>query len=348
MPMRDDHRLDHLADRQRLAGVAADVFGTNQLKQRLALLARCCSGKSKAKPCKSARADQPEPWSYPAADWVQPCRTTTSGALSGKVRGYINPRPQHPGIRSEFGRSVRRSRRLATPPCGIGNWCARRRRIVSEMFRMNGPLACSRRGGADSWQRMDMEIVAALHNKLRGYAQREPAGFFAEGRNNGLSAPLGDSNRTHTSQGNHHGQIIQSGGQVATIHDQKLDARQRRRAASDCRRRRAGADDRTRRTGVGRPELAEDRRTRADRDRGLPFPREDLPLRSRAHSRARRARPRLWRAWLSSRPTIRLPNTRAPTSSSGPAKKRRPSSGSPPSPAAKAPSTSPATCAASP
>ena len=35
--------------------------GENQLKQRLGLLARCCSGNSSKNPCSSARVDQPEP-----------------------------------------------------------------------------------------------------------------------------------------------------------------------------------------------------------------------------------------------------------------------------------------------
>ena len=88
-----------------------------------------------------------------------------------------------------------------------------------------------------------------------------------------------------------------SGG-TATIHDQKLDARQRRRTASDRRRATAGPDDAAGRTRLRRPELAEDRRARADAARGLPLPREDLPLRPRADPRARRARPRLRRARL--------------------------------------------------
>jgi hypothetical protein len=35
--------------------------GENQLKQSIGLLARLCSGNSKAKPCRSASCDQPDP-----------------------------------------------------------------------------------------------------------------------------------------------------------------------------------------------------------------------------------------------------------------------------------------------
>jgi hypothetical protein len=40
----------------------------------------CCSGSTRAKPCASASAPQPEPARYVDAAWVQPCSTTTSGA----------------------------------------------------------------------------------------------------------------------------------------------------------------------------------------------------------------------------------------------------------------------------
>lgn len=57
--MNGNHGFDHLADGKRLAGAAFSV--RNQLKQRLGLFARCCSGKSSANPASSARCDQPEP-----------------------------------------------------------------------------------------------------------------------------------------------------------------------------------------------------------------------------------------------------------------------------------------------
>ena len=75
-------------------------------------------------------------------------------------------------------------------------------------------------------------------------------------------------------------------------------ARRRRRDASGRGRRCAGADHAAGRSGRRRPEFAAHRPARADRARGLSFPRENLPLRPRAHSRARRACARLRRARL--------------------------------------------------
>ena len=88
----------------------------------------------------------------------------------------------------------------------------------------------------------------------------------------------------------------------------------------------AGGDDPVLTTAQGIP-VSDDQnslkigRARPDAARGLPLPREDLPLRPRAHPRARRPCPRLRRARLSSRPTSRSPTSPAPTSSSAPARR---------------------------
>ena len=89
-------------------------------------------------------------------------------------------------------------------------------------------------------------------------------------------------------------------------------------------------------------------RARAGAARGLPLPREDLPLRPRAHPRARRPCPRLRRARLLRDLRVARRASPGPTSSSAPASGRRCSCASPPWPATRARSTSPATCAASP
>ena len=134
----------------------------------------------------------------------------------------------------------------------------------------------------------------------------------------------------------------------ATIHDQKL-----LRGEGGELHQIAEGDTPVLTTAQGGPvsddqNYAQDRRARADADRGLPFPREDLPLRPRAHSRARGACARLRRARLLRDLQVACRHTPAPTSSSAPARRRRPSCASRPSPAARARSTSRATCAASP
>ena len=85
----------------------------------------------------------------------------------------------------------------------------------------------------------------------------------------------------------------------------------------------------------------------ARRARGLPLPREDLPLRPRAHPRAGRARPWASAPTATSRTTSPWPTSPAPTCSSGPVSRRRRSSASRPSPATRARPISRATCAAS-
>ena len=75
-------------------------------------------------------------------------------------------------------------------------------------------------------------------------------------------------------------------------------ARRRRRDPPGSGGGRAPADDPAGHPGRRRPELAAGRRARPGAARGLPLPREDLPLRPRAHPRAGRARPRLRRPRL--------------------------------------------------
>ena len=90
----------------------------------------------------------------------------------------------------------------------------------------------------------------------------------------------------------------QSSGKPATIHDQKLErgngGELHQLAEGDV----PSPDDGPGRPGRRRSEHVEDRRARSGADRGFSLPREDLPLRPRAHSRARRARARLRRARL--------------------------------------------------
>ena len=121
----------------------------------------------------------------------------------------------------------------------------------------------------------------------------------------------------------------------ATYGDQTVLRGHGRRDASDGGRRRSGPDDAAGRAGRGRPELAARRRARADAARGLPFSRKDLPFRSRTHSGAGRACPRLRRAWLSSRRPNRSPTSPAPTSSSATGEQTEPSCGSRRSPGNK-------------
>ena len=140
--------------------------------------------------------------------------------------------------------------------------------------------------------------------------------------------------------------------------DARPRGRAARRAEADPRRGRRDPSDRGRRaspvltTKQGIP-VADDQnslkagRARPDAARGLPLPREDLPLRPRAHPRARRPCPRLSARTAFSRPTSRSPTSPAPTCSSAPARRPRCSCASRPSPAARARPTSPATCAAS-
>ena len=89
------------------------------------------------------------------------------------------------------------------------------------------------------------------------------------------------------------------------------------------------------------------RRARADAARGLPPPREDHPLRPRAHPRARRPRARLRRARLL--PGLRVAGEVHPGQRSCriPRRRRRCSCASPPWPARAARPTRCATCAAS-
>ncbi len=61
---------------------------------------------------------------------------------------------------------------------------------------------------------------------------------------------------------------------------------------------RSHADDQSGRAHWRQPEFAEGRPARSDAARRLHPPREDHPLRPRAHSRAHRPRPRLGGAWL--------------------------------------------------
>ena len=74
--------------------------------------------------------------------------------------------------------------------------------------------------------------------------------------------------------------------------------RRRWRNSPDGERRRRAVDDAARNPRRRRSEHAEDRRPRSGPARGLPLPREDLPLRPRTHSRAGGARPWVRGPWL--------------------------------------------------
>ena len=110
---------------------------------------------------------------------------------------------------------------------------------------------------------------------------------------------------------------------------------------------RAGADDQPGRAGRRQPELAQGRAARSDAARGLHPPREDHPLRSRAHSRAHRPCARLGGARLLRVLRAAGASTRGPRSSPRPASRRRCSCASRPCSASAARPTPRATCAAS-
>ena len=116
----------------------------NQLKQHLGLLARRCSGSSRAKPKRAARSDQPQARSKAAALWVQPCRTTTSGTPVGRPFGRRASIRSAPGLAPKSAISARPAR-AASPsfvsasaarrwkgahhrPCSRAHRCCRRRR----------------------------------------------------------------------------------------------------------------------------------------------------------------------------------------------------------------------------
>ena len=109
----------------------------------------------------------------------------------------------------------------------------------------------------------------------------------------------------------------------------------------------AADDHRPGRPGRRDRQLAEGRRARADAAGGLPPPREDHPLRPRAHPRARRARARRRRARLL--PGLRVARGRTPRRSSCTTRRcgRRCSCASRPWPGRAARPTPSATCAAS-
>ena len=102
-----DHPVDHLSDREGLAGAAASVAGRKPVEAAFGLLACRCSGSSRAKPKREARSDQPQARSKAAALWVQPCSTTTSGAPGGNPSGRWTSMRSAPGLAPKSAISVK-------------------------------------------------------------------------------------------------------------------------------------------------------------------------------------------------------------------------------------------------
>ena len=174
-------------------------------------------------------------------------------------------------------------------------------------------------------------------------AEYDPAAATAAaGRAMSVDAGRSDRRREHR----HRGQRLGQGGQrrrrrsaanktIGPLDRVRVDSTERR------------ADDQPGRAGRRQPELAQGRAARPDAARGLHPPREDHPLRSRAHPRAHRPRARLGGARLLRVLQAAGGRTRAPRSSPRPASRRRCSSASRPCSASAARPTPRATSAAS-
>ena len=212
--MRDDHRLDHLADRQRFAGVAADVFGHEPVEAEIGVVGALLLGEEHGEPMQIGKSRPAGTLVVSRGGLGAAVQDDDQRRVVGEVRRRIDPRPQHARVCSEFrqvrqaigafGHTALRHWELvrAQAPDRIGD-------VSHEMVPWRAVAgAALTRGNARIWG----SLLHCTINMRDG--RMTPAGFFPDRRNNALPAPLGDSGNHARPQGIAYGQIIQSGGQV--------------------------------------------------------------------------------------------------------------------------------------